>query len=458
MARSKKLNRHVAPAAFSAGFLLFSNAFFYLLSEYLNIGRPYINLDYFIAGSLIAFNHRRSGVFLFCICMTLDTIAILGQLFPFVRISDLAYLTKFLLFSPAAYQGYLAAILACSLITVTLSARFAAKQTEHLALGMLIVATATYMPYAYSEQPEKLWKITSSQLVGSQAAYILTYRTSTFLDGYSMQGAPFATSRIQGATKDIFENPKQAPAKLLLIVNESWGTANDDKVNQALLTPITTSLSSVELKEGRLRFTGATLAGELRELCQLKPNHFNLKKVTEGFDGCLPKKLAALGYKTTSLHGAMSVMYDRKHWYPRAGFQKSIFFESVEWPKRCYSFPGACDIDIADLIPPLFDESKQLVYWLSLNTHSTYDERDISIDGFDCIKLGIQASTETCRNLKLQWQFFYTVSELIKHPNMKGVHVIVVGDHAPPIFDQKEKSQHFIDSTVPWIRFQVPTQ
>ncbi|MGK8472951.1 hypothetical protein ACRS34_18890 [Stutzerimonas stutzeri] len=450
------MNRHVAPAAFAAGFLLFSNAFFYLLSEHLNIGRPYINLDYLIAGSLITFQHRRSGIFIFCICVTLDTIATLGQLFPFVRISDLIYLTQFLLFSPAAYQGYVVAILICCVITITVSARFAARQNQHLALGTLIAATVAYIPYAYSDQSEKFWKITSSQIVGSQAAYILTYRTSTFLDGYSMKGPPFSLSRARGATEHIFENPYRAPNKLLLIVNESWGMANKENINQALLNPITSSLPGTEVKKGSLHFTGATLAGELRELCQLKPNHFNLKNVEQGFGECLPQKLAALGYMTTSLHGAMSVMYDRKYWYPRAGFQKSIFFESTEWPKRCHSFPGACDADIANLIPPLFAEGKQLVYWLSLNTHSTYDERDIQIEGIDCIKLGIHTNTETCRNLKLQWQFFYIISQMIRHPNMEGTHIIVVGDHPPPIFDQKEKAQHFVDSTVPWISFQVP--
>lgn len=386
----------------------------------------------------------------------LDATSMLGQLFPFVRISDLAYLANFLLISSATYQGYIAASFACCAATAAVSARFAKKQNPYIALSTLITATTIYMPYAYSDQPDKFWKIASSQIIGSQAVYIFTNRTSTFLDGYNMEGKALSTSRIAGASNDLFTNPNNLPRKILLIVNESWGEANNKKINQAILEPLVKTLSDAHIKTGTIAFTGATLAGELRELCHLRPNHFNLRNVTDGFEGCIPNKLAALGYKTISLHAAMSVMYDRKYWYPRAGFQQSIFFESKNWQQRCYSFPGACDSDLAHLIPPLFREDKVFAYWLSLNTHSTYDARDIKIDGFNCEGFEIPHNSETCRNLKLQWQFFHTIANLNKNPNMRGTRVIVVGDHPPPIFDQHEKSKYFMDATIPWISFQIP--
>ena len=41
-----------------------------------------------------------------------------------------------------------------------------------------------------------------------------------------------------------------------------------------------------------------------------------------------------------------------------------------------------------------------------------------------------------CRNIHLHAQFFDGLAKLIQKPEMKGVEVIVVGDHQPPFFTQ----------------------
>ena len=36
------------------------------------------------------------------------------------------------------------------------------------------------------------------------------------------------------------------------------------------------------------------------------------------------------GYETHAMHGAISVMYDRKDWYPKAGFKNLYFYENLD--------------------------------------------------------------------------------------------------------------------------------
>ena len=91
-----------------------------------------------------------------------------------------------------------------------------------------------------------------------------------------------------------------------------------------------------------------------------------------------------------------------------------------------------------------------------ISSHPPYDRRDIHVDVFDCASFGIGDSTESCRNLKLQAQFFNGLAQRLRSPAMAGVEVIVVGDHAPIIMPMDEKERMYVDNRVPWVRFLVP--
>src|SRR5690606_13493838 len=117
---------------------------------------------------------------------------------------------------------------------------------------------------------------------------------------------------------------------------------------------------------------------ELRELCMLQTNSYDLADLKQGFEPCLANRLKARGYSAVAMHGATGMMYDRRHWYPRAGFQEAIFFEDNIWPRRCFSFPGACDLDMLTEIEGFFaGPGSKFFYWLTLNSHAPYDRRDI---------------------------------------------------------------------------------
>src|SRR5690606_9984297 len=110
---------------------------------------------------------------------------------------------------------------------------------------------------------------------------------------------------------------------------------------------------------------------------------------------CLPNRLKAQGYDTFAFHGAAGLMYDRVRWYPDIGFNNTMFFEANSWPRRCYSFPGACDSDMVDFVAKSLDNpGKVFTYWLTLNSHYSYDSRDIHGDLFPCEKYAVPINSE----------------------------------------------------------------
>lgn len=259
---------------------------------------------------------------------------------------------------------------------------------------------------------------------------------------------------VHGATNNLFlsHNTKE---KILLIVNESWGVPHNAKIQQDILSEIKNNQKVQEFGLESIEFDGYTVAGELRELCQRRPIHYNLRSKQKGFENCLPNILKKEGFETISYHGAVSLMYDRKDWYPRAGFDHSYFMDSgLNLSSRCFSFPGICDIDISKKILSDFEKNnKVFVYWLTLNSHSPYDLRDLKIDHFNCEKFNLNLFSATCRNLKLQKQFFVTLNNMINSEKLSNVRVIVVGDHKPPISNKTEDI--FYEKLVPVLYFNV---
>jgi phosphoglycerol transferase MdoB-like AlkP superfamily enzyme len=292
-------------------------------------------------------------------------------------------------------------------------------------------------------------------IVGSQSINNIDYISSGFLQTYTMKGDAFQKTKSRGSTTDLFDHPNTHD-KVLLVVNESWGVTANQAIQNDILSPLLNSTHTIKVKQNKLSFIGVTLGGELRELCAKAPIHYNLKNQTEGFENCLPNKYKQLGYNTIAVHGAIGFMYDRQYWYPRAGFQEMLFRDKgLNIPdSRCYSFPGSCDSDIADRIVEKFKSNDKLfLYWLTLNTHAIYDKRDLKIDLFDCSKFNIETNTAACRNLKLQKQFFYTLSKMITQSSLSGTRVIVVGDHEPPLIEDKERV--FIKGKVPILEFET---
>ena len=435
----------------NAGFLLFSYNF--------DLARPILNIDYSVVLLLLTLGrYMLAGVFSIFL-LIVDVLVLLAQVVPFPRIGDLVYLIKL---APLASGFHLILIIVVALILLVKLASFIwIGRRVSFRAALLLLNALLFMQIALvyvfdRDSSAASYSRVHGAPIASQAMSYLSMRSDLFLEYYKSEAV---LKPRDGGAADIWyeelENQRLA-SRLLLVVVESWGVPIYPEVQDALLAPLK-SIGGDSWAEGLLSGNGSTVDAELRELCRLHSSSYNLADVKEGLEFCLPNRLKEAGYATAAIHGATGLMYDRHAWYPRAGFEHREFFESRVWPRRCFSFPGACDLDVRGRVSDFFEApGPRLLYWLTLNSHSPYDHRDILIPSdFDCQAFSIDNASETCRNLLLQSQFFTGLAQMLKAPHMVGTDVIVVGDHVPVMMNVAERRRNFRESEIPWVRFTV---
>lgn len=431
--------------------LILPNSAFIAASQWLEISRPLINWDYAFSALLIALGWRKIGILISLAFLLIDTLTLASQILPFTRLNEIAYLLKF----ATTASSFHSTLLITTVILIFLKSLSLAYSGEKITRAQALIlfntiTLATVISNLLPSSEESKFYQQKKTLISSQTVNFLSSRQSVFLSFFTESGQALTPLPRAGSASNAWKG--QLKNRLLLIVVESWGAVKDPALQKTLIAPLASHTYNIA-QHGEINFTGVTLGGELRELCHLHPNHFNLSEQLIGFEDCLPNRLKKLGYATKGMHGAVSLMYDRRKWYPRAGIDDPIFFESKAWPRRCYSFPGACDIDMLGELETFFSLSgKRFFYWLTLNSHSRYDPRDIKLDKFNCQKYLIPTDSESCRNLKLQAQFFYSLSKSLEKLSMRDIDIIIVGDHTPVIMNLSEKHQVFKDGTVPWLR------
>lgn len=450
-------------------FLIFCNLFFAITSLCLGLGRPVVNLDYlFLLGFYFFPNQiiRSSLLFIsFYILYFIDLLLLVLQIFPFIRLTDIFYLSAFIFNGPILYRTLLLVVAANFFISFFIirdylfkKIKLSCKQFIFIFSFIIVLLFTKHLLNPLSKNI--VYGRFDTEWVNSQLLFFIKFRHSSFIEAIDGDATKLKPSPFDSATKPLFNQlirQQHLSKRVLLIVNESWGETYKPKDQQAILTPIYQKNDKLDfIQQGSFNFIGATVAGEIRELCQKQPTTFNLKEAQSiEFKDCLPNQFKKLGYQTYATHGAMSVMYDRSRWYPKAGFDHLYFFEQLQHAGSCRAFSGRCDVQLIPHIKKqLMSSDKSFVYWMTLNTHAPYDDY-IFIKGFDCAALRIKEATETCLNYKLQYQFFSALSELIDDPDMRGVEIYVAGDHSPPMFNISDNFFSFKGSDVAWIHFKI---
>lgn len=246
--------------------------------------------------------------------------------------------------------------------------------------------------------------------------------------------------------------------RILFIIAESWGRPHQPAVLEQQISALRSSAHVHDLQVGSINAVGTTAAGELRELCGRIPTRLNFQRMTpEAVGQCLPAKLAEQGYSTVSLHAAFGAMYRRQLWYPVLGFDESLFRETLPFTgTQCHSFPGYCDRDLSDVVLETMQRDKVFLYWLTLNSHIPYDRRDVATyrDGLCRSVFGMGYGDQLCNYQNLHVQFFEQLAKLVEDKSLRGVEVVVVGDHAP-LFNGTESRNQFFKDRVPVLHFFV---
>ncbi|WP_180190391.1 sulfatase-like hydrolase/transferase [Acinetobacter sp. YH01009] len=437
-------------------FVTFINLFYLLAAWLLGLNRIWLNIDYIASIFLLSYGFKKTGLCLLIFAMVSDALLLMGQVFPFFRLDEIIYILKFIFISSLYYQLVFGVVLIIFILILFYYGRLAWNK-KIVQYCFLLTAFLFSIETVFSG----LHGITSnaytrSLLLNFTEKQFFGFNQSLYASSQQLKNEPVSPTA-QTLFNQIQHN-EVLPNKILFIVAESLGVPKQQAVLDNILRPLllqqNKAISKLEVKH--LSYLMPTVYGELRELCHAQPQNLNLRDLDKGFENCLPNKLKKLNFKTSAYHGALSIMYDRKDWYPRAGFEKTFFYESKPWKSRCYSFPGICDTEISDAIAEQFKSNdKQFVYWLTLNSHAPYDLRDIQYDLLKCEEYDIDANSMSCRNLKLQAQFFYVLSKMIQQPQFSNTQVIIVGDHSPIIFDQTEKANVFDGNKVLMLKFNV---
>ncbi|MBR6026208.1 MAG: sulfatase-like hydrolase/transferase [Neisseriaceae bacterium] len=427
---------------------LIPNIVFLLVCFFLSATRPVINIDYIFPCLLLAFNNkviRITGVLSYVVTILIEAYMIIVQFFHFLDLAALRDFIPFVFDAPSEYI-FLYSLLVLLLIVLPLFAWYLNEKQQKIYVTLLsIFVFALYYLFGYmggfTYTYQKSDYVAKNYYIFSQFRSVETLRDGLFTRSLyePAQLLPYPKDREdRERAAEVIKPPYNG--KILLIVSESLNSLKNNQAQQEVFLKVIEQKNNYDfLVLGEIRVDGATVQGELRELCNLTTEnghdtrHFDMGN----FSMCLPQILNKQNYHTVSFHGAGSTMYHRRSLYPKLGFKKMVFNEQMQDKKRCHSFKGTCDSEIFSLVAKEFaNNDKSFVYWLTLTSHYPYSKKDIFNNRFECEKFDIKNDSYICRNIKMHTQFFDQLAELIQQPEMKGVEILVAGDHMSPTFEE----------------------
>jgi hypothetical protein len=369
---------------------------------------------------------------LFLVVLAFDLIWTISQMFglgPGDLIIALDYAGRIDVLASPLYVGLICIVTATSIVSLNLLARKSVVKrgnTYLLCVGVLLVSAVE----STANSPANL-------KAGTRQASQPSIESAVQQSG--LMAATASTRR-----------------NVVVVMVESLGYFNDKDAREAIAAPLRQARITEQyaVSSGKVAYAGSTTAGEMRELCGTSLPYGEV--ASDPDRRCLPQLLKQAGYATLAFHGFSHAMFARTDWYPRIGFGESYFVDDLapEGHRRCGgTFRGACDADLAPEIVRRAARSgaPRLIYWLTLNTHVPIAPTDARTD-FDCgdpaSKFGTMA---VCRMAELWHDVFTAVADLSLDPAIAPAEILIVGDHAPPLWSKRGRGQ-FEPGQVAWYR------
>ena len=242
----------------------------------------------------------------------------------------------------------------------------------------------------------------------------------------------------------------------VMVIVEGLGYLADPAARRQIDAPLFDAriTDKYRVTAGSVVYYGSTTSGEMRELCDTREPYAEFTK-TSG-TSCLPARLRMRGYATMAVHAFHHSMFERNEWYPEIGFDKEVFGEKlVNMTHRLCgnAFRGVCDADLPPVIAQqaAFSKKPKFIYWLTLNTHIPVAPGQ-ALANFGCQKdPGIFGHIHVCEMAELWHDVFAGVSKLALDPNIGPADIVIVGDHSPPLWSRRARSQ-FEPGLVAWYR------
>ena len=240
---------------------------------------------------------------------------------------------------------------------------------------------------------------------------------------------------------------------VVLVMVEALGSFADPRHRALLEDALATSpvLKRYRIETGSTTYYGSTTAAEMRELCGTRKPYQDLLDAKNFV--CLPELMRARGYRTVGMHNFTSKFFDRWAWYPKLGFDESLFVENLPaGGKRCGGpFRGPCDTEMVPFIQNTLEKAKAptFFYWMTLATHVPVAPAE-GTPRLGCAQNGGRiGQREVCHMTEMWIDLLERLAGMAAA--MPDMELLIVGDHAPPLW-QRAGRNLFEPGKVPWLR------
>ena len=270
---------------------------------------------------------------------------------------------------------------------------------------------------------------------------------------------PFESAMINSGFIKLMEQPNGH--HMLVVIVEALGHFADPKQQRLLEDALQSSGLDARyaITTGMSSFIGSTTASEMRELCATRDSYLDSLDKTQ--PDCLPFRLNAAGYTTTGYHGFSAGMFQRDLWWPHIGFQQQFFGETLQQPGERFCgdvFVGICDPVLVKRIAQQVKAATtpQFNYLLTFNTHIPVLV-DQGYKHLDCSRRGgVVPDREVCIMTDAWIELLQTIAREWAAPDMPPVEMLIVGDHAPPLWHRKARDL-FTPGQVTWFSLSPKT-
>lgn len=287
-----------------------------------------------------------------------------------------------------------------------------------------------------------IFEKTRAVLRGEKATFATLPATATATGRYFSETLAAAGGTLDWNALLTATNAEILPHKLVVVVFESFSALTADPELKQWRAPFRRVEDRYTLEAGTLDWVGATLRGEVRELCWQAIDGNEISTLPPA----LPATLKKLGYETTAFHGFAAGMYDRDRIYPLLGFDHVVLLEQMrqngDVPRAGMLFNGARDDYVATLVhQDILRPGKRLTYWMTLTSH-------VPINIPLAEQLATPADLAVVKDLPRQvWAYtvicrktLESIAKIAADPALADYDFVIVGDHKLPVTDVETKS------------------
>jgi|GEM_PF-1166807 len=450
MAGCRKISlERLRQLAYLFRYIFLPNLIFGVLSTVVTTSRAWINIDYCLVGLLSPLIGRYWAAAIYLLLFILDLVTTFTPTYHLKPVILLTIFRELSAFDPI----YLVLLLLLVMIPLLIM-WFAILKKEPAPRGLkglqgrvvLLVAPLCLIATDMLNGSNTLVHVRDNPVINYNIAGSALVKTVRDINTLTTKGKSSTKPLGPGeyATSGLWKELKagdRLTQNIVLVIVESWGISSDSLLNQAIVSPLTSTEigSRYNLKSGKIPFHGATVSAEIRELWGIRATSPNNVASQQS----LPAMLVLKGFQTVSMHGFMPTFFGRNEWYPQAGFEKSLFFDNIDnmLPdhEKCGSpmFRGICDDRIPSLIRQMLVSQEaphhsKFIYWLTLNSHYPFAAPEHKTL-FKCDKYALSAQHQDICNLSSTiYSTLSALGSLAADPTIPPTRFIVVGDHSPP--------------------------